>query len=127
MIAIDKLIHDIAWIALSNCGKPVGEGDVPGEFTPKPFVVLDLMPSGIPEGGWADEHDMRDFMFQVQSVGADQRQTAWMQTAVGRAWLRYGRNVPGYVGLWIDSIGAIVRIDDRTYNATDTYRMKVQG
>lgn len=126
MIALDEMIHNVAE-ALRNCGKPVGEGDVPGQFTVRPFLVLDVLPSGMPEGSWADEHDMRDFMFQVQSVGDDQRQTAWMQNRATIAWLSWGLKVPGAVGRWIDSYGAIVRIDERTYNATDTYRLKVQG
>jgi hypothetical protein len=126
MIAIGDLISNVADV-LRNCGKLVGEGDVPEEFPVRPYVIVDWLPSGPPEGSWADEDDMRDVMLQVQSVGDDQRQCAWMQEQVGKAWLQYGKTVPGCVGLWIDQLGGIVRVDDRTCNATDTYRMKVES
>lgn len=118
--------HDVV-NAVLNAGRPVGLGDVPGELTERPYVVIDILPSGLPEGSWGDEHDMRDVMFNVQCVGSDWDECSGMAVAARKAWLRYGRLVPGYVGLWIDSEGAIVRVDDQTYNATDTWRMKVQG
>jgi hypothetical protein len=125
MIDIDDTIHKVAEV-LRNCGKPIGEGDVPAQLLARPFAVLDMLPSGPPEGSWQDEQDMRDLFFQVQSVGDDQRQVAWMQEAVGKAWLTYGLTVPRAVGRWVDQLGAIVRTDERTYNATDTYRLKVE-
>lgn len=122
-----RIITHLVSSAIKNTGRPVGIGDVPSEKPARPYVVLDTVPSGMPEGSYSDEHDMRDLFWSAQHVGSDWDECAGMQAAAQSAWLEYASRLPMCVGLWIDQAGAIVRVDDQTYNATDTWRMKVQA
>jgi hypothetical protein len=123
----NRLVTHMVQSAILNTGRPVGIGDVPKENPERPYVVIDSIQGGTPEGSYQDEHDMRDLLWSVQFVGGDWDECAGMQAAAQNAWLTYGRQVTKCVGLWIDQPGAIVRVDDQTYNATDTWRMKVQA
>jgi len=111
-------------IALTN--RPCGVVDIPNDAE-KPYFVLYPIASGGPEGSMADENDMRNFLFQLTSVGEGWEQCSYWadRIASSPAALRSALSGAKAIFVGIDQYGSVTREDAVTYNRADTYSLKV--
>lgn len=129
----------VAWFKRVT-GRPVGLADLPEETPNMPYIVLTPIILGRGEGTWADPECMRDYVFQILSVGKSPRQTRWMAERARQMWA--GRRADGnhlteMVGIegatvlpgsrQSDSLGAVLKAPEgKLFQIIDTYRAKVE-
>lgn len=138
------------WLANATT-RPIGLGDLPEKQPHIPYAVITplIMPRGY--GTEADPECIRDYVFQVLSIGKTPRQARWMAEMVRRSLI--GRDAAGarlFVEPYLrdtsptsttvgegatllsgsiqsDSLGPLIRDPDgQLFQIPDTYRMKVE-
>lgn len=135
------------WLA-TETGRPVGLMEIPGKDPNIPYAIIQPINSPRGDGDNQDPESIRDYVFQVLSVGKSPRQCRWMGDKVREVII--GRDpstgifihsidlpnvpdtppsapgasvVPG--SRYSDAVGAIVKSGDLVYQSADTYRLKV--
>lgn len=135
------------WMALES-GRPIGLTEIPGKDPNIPYAIFSPINSPRGYGDNLDPESMREYVFQILSVGKSPLQARWMSDRMRKVLI--GRDsagaflhpivllnlpdtspptppgasvVPG--SRESDALGAIVKSGDNVFQVVDTYRFKV--
>lgn len=135
------------WMATAS-SRPVGLAEIPGVDPNIPYAIYTPINSPRGEGDYFDPESMRDYVFQILSVGKSPRQARWMSDKMRNILI--GRDNDGNYLVTIDlqplpdtpptppgasvmpgsrrsdTLGAVQKTGDRLFQVVDTYRFKVE-
>lgn len=100
-----------------------------------PYSVVHPMNTSGGKGGFEDEMDEKDYIFQITCVGKDPRQAAAMSSSVeavltakkpGGGYV-HPMELTGHAVQWrlLESSGAIVPSGESLYRSDDTYSLRI--